>query len=293
MLGENRDALCEFLRRAIGHSLTGDTTEDLFFIAYGRGRNGKTTFLNTIRALLGDYSKQADAGTFLRRKQEGGPREDLVVLRGARFVPAVETDEGQRLAEALVKALTGGESLSTRGLYGHQQEFRPTFKIWLATNHRPLITGTDLAVWRRIRLVPFLYTVPEETQDPHLEEKLREELPGILAWAVRGCLAWQRSGLPTPQPVREATADYRAESDPVGNWLDECCEVAEGTAASAHEVYHSYVAWARNNGDTPLLQRGFANRLRERGFASEKKAGFRWWNGLALRGPRTNEDQRS
>ena len=158
----------------------------------------------------------------------------------------------------------------------------PTFKIFLATNHKPVIKGTDHAIWRRIRLVPFTVTIPDEEQDKALNDKLREELPGILAWAVRGCLAWQKQGLGAPEEVLNATQDYKNEMDILGSFLEECC-VEEGYAhVTSKALYQAYEQWCEANGEDPMSQRALGPRLQERGFIKERTSHFRGWQGLGL-----------
>ena len=173
---------------------------------------------------LGDYGRDCPAETLLA-KRDSGINNDVARLAGARLVCAIETEDGKRFAESLVKALTGGDTITARFLHREFFEFVPQFKLWLATNHKPTIRGDDHAIWRRIRLIPFSVTIPEAEQDGELGAKLAEERAGILKWAIEGCLAWQRDGLQTPEPVRTATADYRADMDRLGQWIDERCIV--------------------------------------------------------------------
>jgi P4 family phage/plasmid primase-like protien len=194
IMASNR-GLIAFLQRAIGYSLTGSTRERVTFFLFGTGANGKSTLLETIGALLGDYAETTRAETLMVKTYDGGIPNDIAALRAARLVSTSETEEGKRLAEALVKAITGGDTLSARFMRGEFFKFKPAFKLWLATNHKPTIRGTDPAIWDRIRLVPFEVRIPDAEQDRELPAKLREELPGIMAWAVRGCLDWQRNGL--------------------------------------------------------------------------------------------------
>ena len=207
---DGNDELISFLQKVIGYSLTGDTREQCFFIFYGTGANGKTTFLQTISTLLNDYAQQSPTETFMLRRFGGVPN-DVARLKGKRFVSTIEIEQGRRMAESLVKALTGGDTIAARFLFGEFFEFIPQFKLFLGTNHKPVIHGTDLAIWRRIRLIPFLVTIPEEKQDRELVSKLKEELPGILNWAIKGCLAWQKDGLGVPEEVKAATDEYRKE----------------------------------------------------------------------------------
>ena len=220
--------LAEFAQRALGYSLTGDTSEQVLFMLHGHGANGKTTLVRCVGDLLGEYAQQLPAEALMAKRFDagGGATPDLARLRGARFVAAAEIEHGQRLAEQLVKKITGGDVIVARHLYAEPIEFCPTHKIWLALNHLPTVRGTDHAMWRRIRLVPFNVQIPEGEQDRHLPDRLRAEWPGILAWLVRGCLDWQRVGLAPPRSVTAATQEYRADMDVLGQWLDEHCVIA-------------------------------------------------------------------
>jgi putative DNA primase/helicase len=188
-------------------------------------------------------------------------------------VTASEAEEGQRLAESLVKQLTGSDRLTARYLYSKSFEYTPEFKIWLATNHKPAIYGTDEAIWRRIRLVPFTVTIPPDEQDCDLGSKLRAELPGILAWAVRGCLEWQRVGLSAPEEVKEATQGYRAEMDKLGRFLDECCVLDVQAQAGASELYLAYSEWCEANGERAVSGTRFGRQLAERGLTDKGRDG--------------------
>ncbi len=272
----------DFVQRAVGYSLTGDTREQVFFFLYGTGQNGKSTFLETLRALLGDYGQAADFSTFLATERDG-VRNDLAKLRGARLVTAVEAGEGRRLAEVLVKQVTGGDTITARFLFREFFDFTPVFKLWLGANHKPVIRGTDHAIWRRVRLIPFTVTIPEAERDRDLKAKLRAELPGILAWAVEGCLRWHRDGLGEPEAVRAATAAYRAEMDVLGDFVAECCVEDSGASVTAAALHAAYTAWAERQGEKPLAPRTFGLRLQERGFRPRKgTAGRREWVGLRL-----------
>ncbi len=269
-----------FLQRAVGYSLTGSIREQCLFLLHGTGSNGKSTYLEVLRELLADYCEQTDFATFLEKKNDQ-IRNDVARLRGARFVSAVEVAEARRLDEALIKSVTGGDTVTARFLYGEFFEFVPAFKLWLAANHKPVIRGTDHAIWRRVRLVPFTVTIPDEEQDKDLPAKLKAELPGILRWAVEGCLAWQRDGLRPPEEVIKATASYREENDIVGQFVTENCIVSSGSKATAKALYAAYVAWADANGERPMTQNAFGRRLAERGFERKKSGGI-WWHGIEL-----------
>jgi putative DNA primase/helicase len=269
VLGE-RPELIRYVRRAVGYALTGRTDEQCLFFLHGRGANGKSTFLETLRRLAGDYAIQADFSTLAEKKGDG-PRNDVARLERARLVTASELGEGKRLNEELVKSLTGSETITARFLHKEFFEFRPEFKLWLAANHKPVIRGTDDGIWRRVRLIPFEVQIPEAERDPALQDKLVAELPGILAWAVSGCLEWQRDGLPMPSEVRQATAAYREESDVLGAWVAEACEVAPGKATPASLLYANYRRWAETGGEYVMSQTAFGRRLQERGLVAEKR----------------------
>jgi putative DNA primase/helicase len=272
--------LIEFLQRAIGYSLTGDTGEQVLFLLHGAGANGKTTLIETVRALLGEYALQTPAETLLERRD--GVPNDVARLRGARFVAAVETAEGRRLDETMVKRFTGGDSIPARFMRGEWFEFIGTFKLWLATNHRPVVRGTDEAIWRRVRLVPFDVTIPEGERDPDLLAKLREELPGILRWAVAGCVDRSAHGLGAPADVVAATAAYREDMDVLGGFLADRCVIDPGVRAKSRDLYATYGQWCEETGERPLTQKTFGMRLAERGFEQERTASHRWWKGVGL-----------
>jgi putative DNA primase/helicase len=273
-----------FLQRAVGYSLTGDTREQVMFLLHGLGANGKTLILETTQRVTGDYSRRTDFSTFLAHDQER-VRNDLAGLAGSRFVSAVEVEAGRRLSEVVVKELTGNDRISCRFLYGEYFEYQPQFKVWLAANHKPEVRGTDHAIWRRLKLIPFTVTIPDSEQDRHLPEKLQAELPGILAWAVQGCLDWQAHGLDEPPEVLAATHAYREEMDLLGGFLADRCTVAAGARESAAGLFIAYKLWAEQAGEQPVTKRTFGRLLRERGFSDDKgTAGMRLWVGLALSG---------
>jgi len=271
-----------YLQRVMGYSLTGDTGEQALFLFYGTGANGKSTFLNAVHAMLGDYAQQSDFTTFLTKKHDG-VRNDVAELVGSRVVSANEVEEGRRLSEPLVKQLPGGDIVKARRLYKENFEFRPQFKLFLAASHVPNVRGTDHGFWRRVKLVPFTVTVPYSERDRGLPKKLDAELPGILAWAVRGCLAWQEHGLEEPEEVRNATDLYREDMDVIGAFVGERCIVAPEEKVSANVLYAAYTAWCQENGEHPLSQKRLAPKLRERGFSERASTGGRVsWFGIGL-----------
>lgn len=277
-----------FLQRAAGYSLTGDTREEVLFFLHGAGANGKSTFVEALKAALGDYAAVADFETFVKRPVTGGPRNDVAALAGARLVVSIEVDEGRHLAEGLVKLLTGGDTITARKLYAEGFEFRPQLKLWLVANAAPRVRDDDQALWRRIVRIPFDVEIPEAERDPDVKALLRSPQagPAVLAWAVRGCAAWQRDRLKPPETVRQATADYRADMDPLRDFLEERCELdPEGWVASA-ELRQAYERHCEANGERPLKGKAFAARLLARGLTRAKRGheSVRAWSGLFLRG---------
>lgn len=264
--------LVSYLQRCVGYSLTGMTTEQVLLFLWGLGANGKSTFVNAILDMMGPYAKQADPQLLLARNGDVHPT-NMADLAGSRMVVCSEVDEGRPLAEVVVKQLTGGDRVKARFLYADFFEYQPTHTLWMAANHRPVVKGTDYAIWRRIKLVPFNVTIPEHERDGNLPEKLRAELPGILAWAVQGCLEWQQRGLDDPATVRKASAQYKADMDLLGQFLEECCEVGAERGADAKDVYRRYVEWCSANGLTPMAKQSFGRRMGERGLGSVRGAG--------------------
>ena len=274
--------LAAYIQQAAGYTLTGDVSEQCLFFCYGTGANGKSTFVEALSDLLGGYWLKAPAEMLMQQRHGGGIPNDIARLPGARMVVASEISEGRRLDEAKVKDLTGGDTLVARFMKQEYFEFRPVFKLWMYGNYKPVIRGTDNGIWRRIRLIPFMTTIPDEEKDPTLPKKLRAELPGILAWAVRGCLAWQRDGLDVPDAVRDATDSYRAEMDVIGDFLTECCTLRPTASVAATPLYKAYVAWCEVNGERPLPQKQFGQRLDLRGLPSKRTGKAFMRQGVAL-----------
>ncbi|MFO1352331.1 MAG: phage/plasmid primase, P4 family [Gammaproteobacteria bacterium] len=280
------DALIAYLQRLCGYILTGDVREQCFDLLYGIGANGKSTFLEILLAVLGnEYARMAAPDLLIARKHDRHPTE-LADLRGARLVVSVETGEGRRLDENRVKQLTGGDTMKGRLMRQDFFEFDPTFKLLLATNHKPAIKGTDHAIWRRVHLVPFAKVFTKEERDEGLKDKLLAELPGILNWCVQGCLAWQRQGLAPPDEVIAATADYRKEMDVIQNFLGDCCVIQPGLKVAKAEFYRAYTRWCDDNGEHPMSQRDLSRRMQDRGFVeAEGHKGGRKWAGIGLLAP--------
>ncbi|MBP7568757.1 MAG: hypothetical protein KBA95_01735 [Acidobacteria bacterium] len=237
--------LVDYLWRAHGYSLTGVTSEQVLFLEHGVGANGKGTKANVVRHVLGDYADNLQFATLEFQTRGGGIPNDLAALVGRRYVTAAETNEGQRLNEARIKSLTGGDPITARFLHAEFFTFRPAAKFWLQFNHKPVVRDNSHGFWRRIRMIPFGQSFPV---DGTLEPTLMAEGPGVLAWMVRGCLAWQERGLEAPAVVQEVTDTYRADSDVLGQFVDEALEVDEGSEVTATALYQHYVAWAERVG---------------------------------------------
>ncbi|WP_117161261.1 phage/plasmid primase, P4 family [Paraliobacillus sp. X-1268] len=281
--GELKQDLIDFIQKSIGYALTGDTNEQVAFFLWGTGRNGKSTLINTIKDLLGDYSKQTNSDTFTSKINEGGINNDIARLHGSRFVSAVESEDGQKLSESLIKQLTGGELITARFLRREFFEFMPEFKLFFTTNHKPIVKGDDEGIWRRIRLIPFNYTIPKEEVDKHLPEKLQNELPGILKWAVDGCLKWQQEGLGEPDEVKNATDEYKEEMDLLSSFLEECCVKNPDAKVQVNMLHKKYMVWAEENGEYPMKKRVFNNRITMKGFQKRKSTGNKtFFFGLGL-----------
>jgi putative DNA primase/helicase len=273
--------LISFLQTAAGWALTGDNSEQVMFILFGTGANGKTTFLNTLMYLLGDYAIATPTETFMKKSGDQSTN-DIARLRGTRFVTTTEAEQGRRLSEPIIKKITGNDQMTARFLYGEYFNFTPTFKIWMATNHKPVIKGTDYGIWRRIRLIPFTTRIEEGNQDKHLEMKLKNEASGILNWLLEGTARWKREGLIAPKIVLTATDEYRGEMDVIGNFLKERCIQKKELMIRIRELYKAYAEWCDENNEHAVSERFFTMRLKEMGFEQTRTAEARFWSGIGL-----------
>jgi len=279
----NFDAdLIGFLQTAAGWALTGNTEEQTMFILYGSGANGKTTFLNTVLYILGDYGIATPTETFMKKSGDQNTN-DIARLRGTRFVTTTETDQGRRLSEPLIKKITGNDQMTARFLYGEYFNFTPACKIFMATNHKPVIKGTDHGIWRRIKLIPFTTRIDDDRQDKNLEVKLRGEASGILNWLLEGAGRWVREGLRVPSVISNATDEYRAEMDVIGNFLVDRCVQDAAVSVRLKELYRAYSDWCDANKEHAVSERFFSIRLKEMGFEQNRSADARFWVGLGLR----------
>ena len=265
-----------YLQRMVGYCLTGVTSAHALFFLYGTGANGKSVFANVISTILGDYATSASMDTFVETRGDRHPT-DLAGLRGARFVTAIETEQGRRLNESKVKAITGGDKISARFMRQDFFEYTPQFKPVIVGNHKPAIRNIDEAMKRRMHMIPFTVTIPPERRDSRLTEKLLAERDGILAWAVAGCLAWQREGLKPPASVVSATEEYFEAEDALGRWLDERCVRAPNAKSLTAELFTDWKQWAEAAGEFIGAQRRFSDLLITRGIE-------KWRNGMGVRG---------
>ena len=273
--------LIRYIQKAIGYSLTGSTQEQCVFFLYGTGSNGKSTFLDIITEILGEYAVNIQPETLMVKQiNAGGPTGDIARLKGARFVTTVEPSEGARLNEGLLKQLTGGDKLTASKKYENEFEFTPEFKLWMATNHKPIIRGTDIGIWRRIHLIPFTVQIPKNQVDKNLKHKLRQELSGILKWAVDGCLIWQREGLAQPSKVAEASKEYKGEMDVLSAFLDECTE--QSGEADSGELFRAYIQWAKESNEYEMSSTKFGREISKR--YEKRKSSGQYYIGIQLKG---------
>ncbi len=278
-------ALIDFVQRAIGYAITGDPCEQVLFFLYGNGANGKSTFLGVLQKILGDYAASAAPNLLVAKNNESHPTE-IADLFGKRLVVCQELESGRSFAESVIKQLTGGDVIKARRMREDFWSFMPTHKLLLASNHKPNVRNNDYGMWRRIRLIPFTVTVPDNERDARLQDKLLEEAPGILRWAVDGCLRWQRQGLVQPEAVLSATSEYRSEQDLLGQFLDECCIVVrqQGFTIDSRDLYRAYCGWCEDNHYHPLNQRALGGQLREKGFEPTRGGGgVRRWSDIRLK----------
>jgi putative DNA primase/helicase len=280
--------LTGFLQRAVGYTLTGSTREECLFFCYGTGQNGKTTFLETLRAALGDYAVQVPFDALLNRSGDGAQERYMAIMPNARFVTAIEASKGRPFNEALVKWLTSSDKQVARRLYENPFEFAPTHKLWLGANHQPPVRDQSLAFWRRMRLIPFTVTIPPSRRDKDLRETLRAELSGVLSWALAGCASWQATNdLAAPKAVLRATRGYRTENDQLGEFIEARCDVGPDTWVATADLYQSFAAWwSEMNGPRayPPRRDAFVVSLKERrSLRAKKRGGVRGWAGIALK----------
>ena len=276
--------LVNYIQRAVGYSLTGSTSEQCAFFLYGSGSNGKSTFLDIVREICGDYATNIQPETIMVRPNGGTASSDVARLKGARFVTSVEPNEGMRINEGLLKQLTGDDIVTARKLYSEEFEFRPEFKLWMATNHKPIIRGTDTGIWRRVRMIPFTVHIPPDKVDRDLKDKLLGELEGIFAWAVKGVKLYNEQGLRMPAAVAAAVEEYRAEMDVISSFVSSCCIVEAGRQVKANDLYRVYSEWCSRNNEYCMSSTKFGTEIAKRYQRMKIRSGLIYCN-IAL-----NED---
>ena len=255
--------LIRYIQKAVGYTLTGSTAEQCAFFLYGTGKNGKSTFLDIIRDVFGDYAANIQPETIMVKSNTGGnANSDIARLKGARLVTSVEPNEGVRINEGLLKQLTGDDPVTARKLYGEEFEFKPEFKLWIATNHKPIIRGTDMGIWRRIHMIPFTVQIPEEKVDKNLKHKLKAEMTGIFKWCVDGCLMWQREGLKMPKAVLDSVREYRREMDVISAFIEDKCQI--GGSVQSSVLYAAYSSWAEENNEYRMSATKFGLEIAKR-----------------------------
>lgn len=281
----NDEELIHYVQKAIGYSFTGSVDEQCLFILNGRGRNGKSVFSNVVSDVAGNYAKQMNVQTIVAKKnQSGSANSDVARLEGARIVTSSELNEGDRFDESLVKQLTGGDKILARFLYGSEFEYKPKFKIWMATNHLPIIRGTDDGIWRRIKIIPFNIQIPKEKVDKKLEYKLKAEYTGILNWIVQGAIMWQQEGLEDPEAVTKVIEAYRAEMDPLDAFLEERCTTGQNYSIKAREMYDAYHEWAKESEEYKMSLNKFGREMSKKLLRVKRRDGW-YYVGLKLKEP--------
>lgn len=273
--------LIRYVQKAVGYTLTGSTQEQCAFFLYGTGRNGKSTFLDVVRDILGDYATNVQPETLMiKNSSSSAINSDIARLKGARLVTSVEPNEGVRINEGLLKQLTGDDPVTARKLYSEEFEFKPEFKLWMATNHKPIIRGTDTGIWRRIHMIPFTVQIPEEKVDKNLRHKLKGELTGIFKWCLDGCLLWQREGLEMPRAVLNSVKEYRREMDVISAFIEDKCELKG--ASKSGVLYAAYSSWAEGNNEYKMSMTKFSLELQKREFEKVKTRDGIFFNGISL-----------
>jgi putative DNA primase/helicase len=276
-------ALIEFVQKVFGYCLTGAVTEKALFVLYGPGGdNGKTTMLEAIRHVMGDYSCVVDVDHLMDESGSAATERAIAELAGKRFATSSEAGEGQRMKEAKIKWITGMNRLTGRKIYGTQFEYNPHFKLFIDANHKPVIRGEDNAIWNRIRLIPFSVSIPRAEQDKKLGEKLRAEASGILTWMLQGCLKWRQDGLGSPAAVTRAGEQYREQMDVVSDFIEDCCLQDSEAYETSFDLYDAYRRWCATKGDKPISSTAFGRRLAGKGLTETRRGGSRGRTGIKL-----------
>jgi putative DNA primase/helicase len=278
---DNNEELYQYLQRLVGYLLVGDVSEQSLVFLYGTGANGKSVFSEVVMRLLGDYAIAVSPDLIMMKRHQGIPN-DVARLRGARAAMMNETAQGSHFNEAKLKDLTGGDTLTGRFLQHEFFDFSPTHRIVIRGNHKPMIRGTDDGIWRRLQLVPFTVQIPANEQDRYLLDKLTAELPGILNWALQGCQAWQERGLSPPAVVTEAVQRYRAESDTLGRFIDECCDIHSTRQAASSAFYRRYREFVEAAGECAIPAKDMPAEMMRRGYQHKRTKAGALFQGLDL-----------
>lgn len=274
--------LIRYVQKAVGYSLSGSTAEQCMFFLLGSGRNGKSTFIEVIRDIFGDYASNIQPESIMVKRSGGSAiNSDIARLKGARLVTCSEPNEGARLNEGLIKQLTGGDPVTARKLYGEEFEFQPEFKLWVSTNHKPIIRGTDIGVWRRIHLIPFNVQIPESKVDRQLKYKLEGELTGIFRWAVDGCLLYRKEGLRMPKIMQDSVKEYHREMDVLSAFIEDCCTEGKGLSVQSSQLYAAYLKWAEQGNEYTMSATKFSVEIAKR-YEKVHTRGGKYFNGLTL-----------
>ncbi|MDH5099773.1 phage/plasmid primase, P4 family [Lactobacillus kefiranofaciens] len=279
---QDDEEVIHYVQKAIGYSFTGSTKEQVMFIPYGNGRNGKSVMLDTVQDIAGGYAKTMNVSSIMTKYNSNGANSDIARLEGSRMVISSEANEGQRLDEGLVKQLTGGDRIVARQMYGKEFEYTPSYKIWMATNHKPFIRGTDEGIWRRLILIPFDYQVPKDKIDRNLKYKLEAESMGILNWIVEGAIMWQVEGLEAPERIKGASHKYREEMDVLSGFVADCCELGPGFTAKSGELYDSYKNWAVDANEYKMTLTRFGKEMSKK-FHRKVKDGYKVYEGIKIK----------
>jgi putative DNA primase/helicase len=278
----HEDCCISFLQRAVGYTLTAMTSEECFFVPWGSGRNGKTKLIEAITYVMGDYAKVASFDTFIARKGDE-KLNDIAGFRGARLIVASESEHSKRLAEAKIKRMTGGDSVVGEFKYQEQFSYIPTYKIWLVSNYKPRVVGTDDGIWDRTHLIPFTEYFGDDRKDPLLGEKLKAEASGILNWMIEGAIKWAKEGLGVSHCVKEATGEYRKEQNVLGQFLEDRCVLGEFQWVTKGTLYKAYKEWAEQMSEFIMPQTEFTDRMKMQFEEGRTGQRGRHWKGVGLR----------
>lgn len=273
--------LVRFIQRAVGYSLSGHTSEQVLFVLYGNGRNGKSVFLDILNEVFGNYSTNIQPQAIMASKNNSDASPEIAKLDGARLVTTTEPNEGERFDEGLLKQLTGGDRVSARKLYENEFEFTPQFKLWMATNHKPYVRGRDEGIWRRFIIIPFDKQIPLHEIDRDLTKKLKRELPAIMRWCVDGFLEWQRIGLYEPAIIKEQRDEYRVEMDSTEAFIEECCNVESSKYVKTSELFKAYDFWAKENNQYRMSNKKFRSEMEKK--FTVKKSSYEYYQGIEVK----------